>query len=335
MNQELLKKITDSVMEDTELSVNETLSLMDYEAPAEDLWEALLHSLFEKRIRLTAGQYKSTKKSPESRYAAEYLQMLKLVQVPDTETFASLYDGLKSGDDDVYDPLAQAFLPYIADAAVRWHPETDTEVQDIVGEGVSGVLYVLHQGPLIDKLSTADELQQMVHWWIEGYMFRYLYTAACAAGISGHLADRMNLVRQVRRRLAGSLEHAPTAAEIAAESGLSLQEVMTILNEIQNQQKNDALQKQLNGSRSGSSAPEDGQALRRSDINMAADRIGFEEDLDLLDPIERYVLQSLYGFGGRMPVTAEEAARQMDMSAEEISAIEKSALDKIKKIKGE
>ena len=36
-----------------------------------------------------------------------------------------------------------------------------------------------------------------------------------------------------------------------------------------------------------------------------------------------------------MPVTAEEAARQMDMSKEEVAVIEKRALDKIKKIKGE
>ena len=335
MNQELLEKLTDRAETGTEISINEALTLLDYEEPSEDLWEALLHSLFARQIRLTSGDYVSSKKSSESRYAAEYLQMLKLAQIPDAETFETLFSGLKSGDAGVYDPLTQAFLPYIADAAARWYPETDSEIQDIVGEGVSGALYAMHHESLVEQISSADELKQMICWWIEGYMFRYLYTAACAAGISGHLADRMNMVRQVRSRLAAALDHAPTAAEIAAESGLSLQEVMTILNEIQNQQKNDALQKQLAGSKEESTAPADGQAMRRADINMAADRIGFEEELDLLDPIERYVLQSLYGFGGRMPVTAEEAARQMDMSKEEVAVIEKRALEKIKKIKGE
>lgn len=335
MDQELLEKLTDSAEADAELTINHALSLLDYEELSEDLWGKLLHRLFDRQIRLTAGEYISSKKSSVSRYAAEYLQMLKMAQMPDKEAFEAMFSGLKARDAGVYDPLTQAFLPYIADAAARWLPENDSEIQDIVGEGVSGALYAMHHENLVDKISTADELKQMIKWWIEGYMFRYLYTSACAAGISGHLADRMNLVRQVRSRLAAASDHAPTAAEIARECGLSLQEVMTVLNEIQNQQKNDALQKQLAGSKAESSAPEDGQAIRRADINMAADRIGFEEELDLLDPIERYVLQSLYGFGGRMPVTAEEAARQMDMSAEEVGDIEKRALEKIKKIKGE
>ena len=334
MNQELLEKILQSVRKDAELTINEALSLLDYEEPEEDMWEALLHSLFENRITLNAGSYVSQKKGPQSRFAAEYLQMLEQVETPDTEAFEALFSGLKSGDEGVYNMLAQAFLPYIADKARVWHPDIDSEIQDIVGEGTNGALYVLHHDQLIEKTSTVRDLQEMIHWWIDGYMFKYLYNSACAAGISGHLADRMNLVRQVRSRLAASSDHAPTAAEIAAESGLSISEVMTILNEIQNQQKNDALQKQL--TKAGESAePEDGRAMRRNDIDMAADRIGLEEDLDLLDPIERYVLQSLYGFGPSMPVTAEEAARRLDMTAEEVTAIEKQALGKIKKIKGE
>ena len=335
MNQELLEKILQSVQEDAELSINEALSLLDYEEPEEDMWDLLLHSLFEKKITLTAGTYVSQKKGPQSRFAAEYLQMLEQVETPDAETFESLFSGLKAGDKGVYNMLAQAFLPYIADKARNWHPDIDSEIQDIVGEGTNGALYVLHHDQLIENTATAKDLGEMIRWWIDGYMFKYHYNAACDAGISGHLADRMNLVREVRSRLAASSDHAPTAAEIAAESGLGISEVMTILNEIQNQQKNDALQKQLQKAGSEGDEPADGRAMRRNDIDMAADRIGFEEELDLLDPIERYVLQSLYGFDGSMPVTAEEAARRMDVTAEEISAIEKRALDKIKKLKGE
>jgi hypothetical protein len=57
MNQELLEKLTDRAETGTEISINEALTLLDYEEPSEDLWEALLHSLFARQIRLTSGDY--------------------------------------------------------------------------------------------------------------------------------------------------------------------------------------------------------------------------------------------------------------------------------------
>ncbi len=325
MNQQKTDQILETVQKSGVLTPDTVLEIMDHQELDEQEWEKLLDGLYQKNTLLQPGKIKSENRQREgyNRFAAEYLETLRRMPVPDKEAFSALFLQLKNNDGQAAEKMTEAFLPYIAERAAFWHPQQESLVQDLIGEGCAGTLYAVRGRAVAEETENADQFRSAVEWWINGYMFKFVYTAICSSGISDHLADRMNMVMNARSRLGGILGHAPAAAEIAEETGLDIAEVMTILGELRIQEKNMQDQPSLL------------RQPRTADIDDAADRIGFEEDINRLDIEERYILQALYGVGGRPRLSVEEAAQQMNMSIEDIRSIEKSALDKLKQIKGE
>ncbi|HWH09605.1 MAG TPA: sigma-70 family RNA polymerase sigma factor [Solirubrobacteraceae bacterium] len=143
--------------------------------------------------------------------------------------------------------------------------------------------------------------------------------------LSAGVLDKLNRIHDAERKLATELRRDPTAAEIAAATGMKAAEVESIkvwgqapvsmerpLAEDDDERKADEL------------AAED-----RADADVSRTDPAQASTLGLLTDIERKVLELLHGVSGGHPLGAKEIGRMLDLTTEEVRQIEADGLVKL------
>ena len=143
--------------------------------------------------------------------------------------------------------------------------------------------------------------------------------------LSAGVLDKLNRIHDAEKQLATDLRRDPTAAEIAAATGMKADEVESIkvwgqapvsmerqLSEDEDERKADEL------------AAED-----RADADVSRADPAQASTLGLLTEIERKVLELLHGVSGGHPLGAKEIGRMLELSTEDVRRIEADGLVKL------
>jgi RNA polymerase primary sigma factor len=143
--------------------------------------------------------------------------------------------------------------------------------------------------------------------------------------LSAGVLDKLNRIHDAERRLATDLRRDPTAAELAAATGMSAAEVESIkvwgqapvsmempLAEDDDERKADEL------------AAED-----RADADVSRADPAQASTLGLLTELERKVLELRHGIDGGHPLGVKEIGRMLDLPTDEVQRLEAAGLVKL------
>lgn len=170
------------------------------------------------------------------------------------------------------------------------------------------------------------DFREKALWWIRQAMARAVTLQAEANGVGDHLAAQMEHYQRADSRLLTQLGRNPTDQELAQELGVTLEESVS-LGRMLREARNMAKVKQDRDA--PKETPEDSMAVEDTAYFQARQRVS-----DLMSDLseqETMVLNLRYGLNGKPPMTAQETAAKLCLTAAQVTALEASALGKMRK----
>jgi RNA polymerase sigma factor (sigma-70 family) len=167
-------------------------------------------------------------------------------------------------------------------------------------------------------------------WWIRQAIGRAIADGARTIRVPSHVRETFGLIDQSTERLASELDRPPTADEVAADTGLTVDHVRLAR---QHRSQIVSLSARLTSDSDSEllDTIEDTDAPAPYDLAAAAlEREALQVQLNRLNERERAVLQLRFGLGGPDPHTLEEVGRRFDLTRERIRQIEARALGKLR-----
>jgi RNA polymerase primary sigma factor len=166
-------------------------------------------------------------------------------------------------------------------------------------------------------------------WWIRQAITRAIADQARTIRIPVHMVETINKMARVQRQLHQDLGREATAAEVAAEMGLSQERVA----EIQRiAQEPVSLQAPI-----GEEDSDLGDFIEDADAVVPMEAAAFimlqdqlEQMLDNLTPREQKIIQLRFGLMDGHPRTLEEVGREFGVTRERIRQIESKTLSKLR-----
>lgn len=311
------------------LFVSSFLSALPYaEAVDESSFRELLLRLYEEGISIepTDRERNASVRPQEARMGEEYIHMLKSLE-GDKEEELLLISSLSPENDHAKTRLAELSMPYACDLVRLWMPSSDGYLQDLVNEAGVGLMHAVDIFCREPKERRSYETwNDMRSWWIHAFIMKAFYDHMSQQHIADHLVSGMNAVNASLDRLFQEKGTAPSAFDISEDTGIPLNKVYTILNEIRGRASDNKL---AGGRETGSSGQESdgyGYEQRHKEMEMAISGAAITSELEKLDVMQRYVIQLLYGTDGSRPMTVDEAAEKIGISEDEVRSLEKEAL---------
>jgi RNA polymerase sigma factor (sigma-70 family) len=166
-------------------------------------------------------------------------------------------------------------------------------------------------------------------WWIRQSIGRGIADKGRTIRLPSHLVDTMAVLSKTSATLLKQLGREPTAAELAAETGLTEERVAIALHA-----GPDLV------SLSASIGDDDAElgdlvaddtadtAFEAAALSLARDDL--KDLLAFLNPREREILALRFGLDGQQPLTLDEVGRRFDVTRERIRQIEAKALTKLR-----
>ena len=190
---------------------------------------------------------------------------------------------------------------------------------DLIQEGSLGLWQAIRNYHRGDYASHRDR-------WIRFYMAKAVTLQARQSGVGQRMRTAMEDYRAVDERLLGELGRNPTLEEIALELHMKVEEA-------------DAVRKMLEDARVLAKAKQpavDEEEEKEAQEQAVEDTAMFQmrqRILDLLSGLneaDQKLLTLRFGLEGGLPLSPEEAGRQLGLTAEEVVAREAAALAKLR-----
>lgn len=162
--------------------------------------------------------------------------------------------------------------------------------------------------------------------WIRFYMAKAIILQARSRGVGQKLRTAMEDYRAVDERLLADLGRNPTAAEIAEELHLSLEETEAVRRVLENARQ---MQKAHPAQEEQEETPDDEQAVENTALFQMRARIS--EMLSGLSEADQKLLTLRFGLEGGLPLSTEDTARRLGLTPDEVTAREASALAQLRK----
>ena len=267
----------------------------------------------EKQLLEQGGWSESLDEKDPLRLFVEELELLSPI-----EDGAELAAKGVCGDQKAMQALTDGYLNVVFDCA-REYADRGVLLMDLIQEGSLGLWQAV--------LSYAyGPFRPHALWWIRQAMARAVTLQAESDGVGDHLAGQIDRYQKADKSLLTQLGRTPTDEEIAMELGITLEETVSLgkmLLQIQAmakiKQENDAPQE----------TAEDEMAVEDTAYYQTRERVS-----DLMSGLteqETMVLNLRYGLNGKAPMTAQEAAAKLRMTAAEVAAVETAALAKMRR----
>ncbi len=162
--------------------------------------------------------------------------------------------------------------------------------------------------------------------WINLYMAKAITLQARARGVGQRLRTAMEDYRSVDEKLLGDLGRNPTTAEIAEELHITVEETEAVRRVLDNAR---LMQKAI----PRQEEPEEQEAQEQSVENTALfqSRQRIAELLSALNAQDQKLLTLRYGLEGGIPLSAEDTARRLGLTPDEVNTREAAALMQLRK----
>jgi RNA polymerase primary sigma factor len=232
-----------------------------------------------------------------------------------------------AGDRAASEELVEAFLPAIAGVASRYRAAYSVERSELLQEGVVGLLRAIRRfDPTVETPFWA-----YASWWVREAMQQLVSEVSRPTVLSDRAQRTLARVREARRAYVQDYGREPSTAELRAASGLSREQLESILAaERPPRVLSEPLE--VDGGTAGTlgeqiADPVSGDEYERIIERLVTEQVGTL--MDGLDDRERSILYAHYGVGCTSQ-TFREIGGSLGLSAERVRQIEERALDKLR-----
>jgi len=211
-------------------------------------------------------------------------------------------------------------------AIARRHAHRGMDLLDLVQEGNIGLMRA------VDKFEyqRGFKFSTYATWWIRQAITRAILDQARTIRIPVHMAEARGKVTRTIAELRSRLDREPTVEEIAAESGLSHEQVRKAVHLVKEPV---SLEMPMGDDedRALGDVIEDVNAAAPMD-GVVAERVAEQTQgvLATLSPREETILRMRFGIGHQLEYTLEEIGREFDITRERVRQIESGGLRKLR-----
>lgn len=264
---------------------------------------------------------------PDSAAGARYLSGLSQRRplAPDRER--RLVAAAQEGDARARAELVEAFMPRIASIARLYRATPTVDRLELLQEGVAGLLRALERY----DADSAVPFWAYARWWVRRSMQRLVAELTRPAVLSDHALRRLARLEEGRREAHARTGREPTYDELVARSGLSPDEVSSLLAVDRVPRSIHEPLATADGAVWGTledlldDPVADGEYERVLDAIEAQELVGM---LSSLSDRERFVLRARYGLEGEEQSPGQIGER-LGLSSHRVSKIERRARGKL------
>ena len=254
-----------------------------------------------------------------------YLKDIGRVPLLTADQEIELAKRMEEGDEEAKHVLSEANLRLVVSIAKRYVGR-GMQFLDLIQEGNLGLMKAVEKF----DYKKGFKFSTYATWWIRQAITRAIADQARTIRIPVHMVETINKQVRATRQLLQKLGREPSAEEIAAQLGCSVERVREIQKIAQDPVSLETPIGEEEDSHLGDFI-EDNTALSPSDVaesNMLKEQL--IQVLNTLTPREEKVLRLRYGLDDSHPRTLEEVGKEFNVTRERIRQIEAKALRKLR-----
>ena len=254
-----------------------------------------------------------------------YLKEIGKVPLLTPDEERALAMKMAEGDEEAKRRMAEANLRLVVSIAKRYVGRGMLFL-DLIQEGNLGLIKAVEKF----DYEKGYKFSTYATWWIRQAITRAIADQARTIRIPVHMVETINKVIRVSRQLLQELGHDPSAEEIAAEMGMSVEKVREILKIAQEPVSLETPIGEEEDSHLGDFIQDEDASEPSEAASLTLLKEQLAEVLDTLTPREKKVLELRFGMVDGRTRTLEEVGKEFNVTRERIRQIEAKALRKLR-----